>query len=184
MDEIIWLTRNSWWHLNFLLIVNARAFLFFLIFGTWLFWSHFRWNLLDDSDLCLFEHWAWRLLVEWREFLIMHAASKALFIFVIYNWNSVLITALRPLSNPHFSFEPAVKRLLCCRVLRNLAQLITPFELHNSTCSLYVVHLRAHLENLWGLLVRIALTLTLIRWQGFRGGTFVLFGWKSGEHFV
>ena len=62
VDEVVWPAEASWGVFNVFGINVARPFLFFLFFGTWLFWPHFRRHVLNRSHFFLDEH-RWPLLV-------------------------------------------------------------------------------------------------------------------------
>ena len=57
VDEVVWTAESSWGVFNVLVINVARPFLFFLFFGTWLFWPQFRRDVLNRSHFFLDEHW-------------------------------------------------------------------------------------------------------------------------------
>lgn len=62
VDEVVWTAESSWGVFNVVVINVARPFLFFLFFGTWLFWPHFRRDVLHRSNFFLDEH-RWSLMV-------------------------------------------------------------------------------------------------------------------------
>ena len=80
VDEIVGVVGNSWSVLNLLMNIVARPFLFFLIFGTWLFWPHFGRHVLDRSDFFLDEHRGSLLVVTSGVLWGMHATGVALLI--------------------------------------------------------------------------------------------------------
>lgn len=106
--------------------------------------SHFCWNFLYDFDFCLLEHWPLRLLIEDGVALICRGSGNSL-LAIVFNTSCVgFLSLLQSFISPNLLVERFVTR----SILRNLIQLIIPFQLSCRHCTLVIINLRAYSEDL------------------------------------